>query len=65
LNEAKEMIKLNTRRFSKRQMTWFRSFPNVCWLEAKEGRGAKVISEKIILEFKKYSKEQINGVNTY
>lgn len=65
LNEAKEMIKLNTRRFSKRQMTWFRSLPNVCWLEAKEGRGAKVISEKIILKFKKCSKEQTNRANTY
>ena len=65
LSEVKEMIKLNTRRFSKRQMTWFRSFPNVCWLEAKEGEEMEVISEKIILKFKKYSKEQTKGVNTY
>jgi tRNA dimethylallyltransferase len=65
LNEAKEIIKLNTRRFSKRQMTWFRSFPNVCWLEAQEDQGVKVISEKIILEFKRNSKEQTNGTNTY
>lgn len=65
LSEAKEMIKLHTRRFSKRQMTWFRSFPNVCWLEAKEGEKMEVISEKIILKFEKYSKEQTKGVNTY
>ncbi len=65
LNEAKEMIKLNTRRFSKRQMTWFRSFPNVCWLEVKEGPVEKAIFEKVILKFKKYSKEQTNGANTY
>jgi tRNA dimethylallyltransferase len=65
LNEAKEMIKLNTHRFSKRQMTWFRSFSNVCWLEVKEGQGAKVISEKITLKFKEYSKGQANEANTY
>jgi len=34
-------------------------------LEAKEGEEMEVISEKIILKFKKYSKEQTKGVNTY
>lgn len=32
LSDAKEMVKLNTRRFSKRQMTWFRSFQDINWL---------------------------------
>jgi len=27
-------IKTRTRQFAKRQMTWFRSFPNVCWVDA-------------------------------
>lgn len=36
LSEAKELIKRNTRRFAKRQMTWFRSFTGAVWLEIKE-----------------------------
>ena len=56
LDEAKEIIKLNTRRFSKRQMTWFRSFPDIQWLEVKESEEPKVISGKIILKFKKNRK---------
>ena len=34
LAEAIEAIKINTRRFAKRQMSWFRRFPKVRWLEA-------------------------------
>ncbi|NIA07383.1 MAG: tRNA (adenosine(37)-N6)-dimethylallyltransferase MiaA [Actinobacteria bacterium] len=35
LEEAIEAIKINTRRFAKRQQTWFRRFPNVHWLDAE------------------------------
>ncbi|ODS33613.1 MAG: tRNA delta(2)-isopentenylpyrophosphate transferase [Candidatus Scalindua rubra] len=49
LSETKEMIKLNTRKFSKRQMTWFRSFPGIHWLEIKGHEESKEISEKIVL----------------
>ncbi len=48
LDEAKDMVKLSTRRFAKRQMTWFRSFPDVQWLEADEHEGPESISEEII-----------------
>ncbi len=48
LDDAKETVKLNTRRFAKRQMTWFRSFPDVQWLEAEEHEDLKIIYEKII-----------------
>jgi tRNA dimethylallyltransferase len=48
LGDAKEMVGLNTRRFAKRQMTWFRGFPDVQWLEAEEHEGPGSISEKII-----------------
>jgi tRNA dimethylallyltransferase len=44
LDDTKEMVKLNTRRFAKRQMTWFRSFPDVQWLEAREHEDLKPIS---------------------
>ena len=48
LDEARDMVKLSTRRFAKRQMTWFRSFPDVQWLEAEEYEGPESIAEKII-----------------
>ena len=35
LEEAIEAIKINTRRFAKRQQTWFRRFPDVHWLDAE------------------------------
>lgn len=36
LSEAKGLVKRNTRRFAKRQMTWFRSFTGAVRLEIKE-----------------------------
>ncbi len=47
LSDSKEMVKLSTRRFAKRQMTWFRSFEDIQWLEAKEHDGPKVITDKV------------------
>jgi tRNA dimethylallyltransferase len=35
LDEAVEHIKVNTRRYAKRQMTWFRKDPSVRWIEAE------------------------------
>lgn len=32
LDEAIELIKLNTRHYAKRQYTWFRRYPNICWI---------------------------------
>ena len=48
LDDAKEMVKQSTRRFAKRQMTWFRSFPDIQWLEADEHEGSGPISDEII-----------------
>ena len=48
LDDAKEMVKQSTRRFAKRQMTWFRSFPDVQWLETEEHEGPGPISDEII-----------------
>jgi tRNA dimethylallyltransferase len=36
LAQATELIKQNTRRFAKRQLTWFRKDPETIWLEAAE-----------------------------
>jgi tRNA dimethylallyltransferase len=35
-NEAIEKIKQNTRRFAKRQLTWFRKDPEINWFEPGE-----------------------------
>jgi tRNA dimethylallyltransferase len=36
LDEAIERIKVNTRRYAKRQMTWFRKDPSVRWVDAEQ-----------------------------
>lgn len=36
LEEAKKMIKLNTRRYAKRQLTWFRKDNKVIWIDLKD-----------------------------
>jgi len=35
LQEAKDMLKSNTRRFAKRQLTWFRADKKILWINAK------------------------------
>jgi tRNA dimethylallyltransferase len=36
LEEAVENIKKNTRRFAKRQLTWFRKDKNIKWFEPQQ-----------------------------
>ncbi len=43
LQEASELIKKGTRNFAKRQLTWFRRFPDVKWIDASAKNGAEVI----------------------
>ena len=42
LDDAGRMIKQNTRRFAKRQMTWFRAEPDVEWIDVGERTAAEV-----------------------
>jgi len=42
IEEAREQIIRNTRRFARRQMSWFRSDPRVEWFEASDTRRATV-----------------------
>lgn len=39
LSEAVGLIARNTRRFAKRQLTWFRSDPRIYWIDVGESRG--------------------------
>ncbi len=36
MQEAVELLKRNTRRLAKRQMTWFRANPAICWLDGQK-----------------------------
>lgn len=46
--EAAEILKRNTRHFAKRQLTWFRRDPRICWFEVVEENSIKEIANKII-----------------
>lgn len=39
LDQAIELISRNTRRFAKRQLTWFRADPRIHWIDVGEARG--------------------------
>ena len=48
LERAIELIKRNTRRFAKRQLTWFRSDENATWLNVEGKNNLDKISELIL-----------------
>lgn len=47
LDEAVETFKRNTRRFAKRQLTWFRRTPEVHWFDITEKSFDKAVERKI------------------
>jgi tRNA dimethylallyltransferase len=50
LDEAVELIKRNTRRYAKRQLTWFKGEEGVRWLEFSDRDEIPVLAEKIANE---------------
>lgn len=46
---ARELIKLNTRRFAKRQLTWFRKEKRLEWITVQENDTVKDITDKIMV----------------
>lgn len=48
--EMAALIKMNTRRYAKRQMTWFRKDNRIVWIEA-DNRSPKEIAEEILGRF--------------
>ena len=48
LNRAVELIKRNTRRFAKRQLTWFRADDRIVWFEVSSHKDLETIAEEII-----------------
>ena len=47
LEEAVSRLKRDTRRFAKRQMTWFRADPRIEWIDVGEAGGAAAVVETI------------------
>ncbi len=47
LDKAKELIKRDTRRFAKRQLTWFRQEKDINWINAEEGSSGEEICATI------------------
>ncbi len=48
LERAVELIKRNTRRYAKRQMTWFRKDDRIKWFKVKKEKELEKIAERII-----------------
>lgn len=47
LEQTIELVKIRTRQFAKRQMTWFRRQMRLNWVQVEPGESAEVISGKI------------------
>lgn len=47
-DEAVRRLQRDTRRFAKRQMTWFRGDPNVRWLTLDEDEAAERVADRIL-----------------
>jgi tRNA dimethylallyltransferase len=58
LEEAVELIKRNTRRYAKRQLTWFRGEEGVVWLEYGEREEIPGLAERIAEEVRKLERER-------
>jgi tRNA dimethylallyltransferase len=48
IQEAVRLIKRDTRRYAKRQMTWFRKVPRVCWVDLEPVDQATQVTEKVL-----------------
>lgn len=48
IEEAKELMKKNTRNFAKRQLTWFRADKRIEWIERDDLSAEKIIGKMVI-----------------
>jgi tRNA dimethylallyltransferase len=48
LKETIELVKIRTRQFAKRQLTWFRAQKNLEWIELKPDASLKAVAENLI-----------------
>jgi tRNA dimethylallyltransferase len=48
LDDAFELIKINTRRLAKKQRTWHRRFPGVTWFDAAPDEPAENLADRVM-----------------
>jgi tRNA dimethylallyltransferase len=48
LPETIELVKIKTRQFAKRQMTWFRRHGNCAWIELKPDDSSEAIAMRVL-----------------
>ena len=53
LDEAIEIIKRDSRRYAKRQLTWFRRYNDAKWFNLDEYNDSQVLEEDIIMHIEK------------
>lgn len=54
-DETVELLKRDTRRFAKRQLTWFRADPAVRWMRSGEDETAEAVARRIVTEVRNES----------
>ena len=54
LDEAVRVLKRNTRRYAKRQLTWFRRYSNINWYNVSDYQTDENLIEQIVKDFKGY-----------
>lgn len=59
LEEAAENLKQQTRRYAKRQLTWFRGMENINWLYPDIDKDIIEKSESLVREFLKLTKKEV------
>jgi tRNA dimethylallyltransferase len=47
LDEARDLIKTRTRQFARRQLTWFRKFTDITWVDAPD-RSVKELADQVV-----------------
>lgn len=52
--EMVHRFKRDTRRFAKRQMTWFRKEPGIVWLSLEEGEPPDQTAERVIRQMEQF-----------
>jgi tRNA dimethylallyltransferase len=55
--EAVRLLKRDTRRFAKRQLTWFRREPGIRWMPIEDGEPAARTAERVVAEARRFLKQ--------
>lgn len=65
IEEAVELIKRNSRRYAKRQMTWFRRYPEIRWFDLSENSRESGSAEKVSSSEQSSGNETLSQILSY